>query len=314
MRHEVMTAYDYIAIDLADGNANVLLRDGIVATFFLSDAHAAHAALVKYAMQTFAARFMSGGAVYYPDDDVFGEAKPEELGALLEARVVLPAQAPRFALLDSALDAPRFSAAYCGMDREHLAQFGWPHAACGLRFTFSLEAMDENGLFDLCEFAVRCARALPIASGYVAPAFIWREGIDENVAMNAVARLCRRYRCLDIPALMVDCFENGMGVKGAYWCNFFGPSAIALAGGEARLLAALAGTDAQVERLAEERLQVTLGSLPIAGDVNRREDLSLYRWVFSLLEAAVYPRTVPYMGFDEESMQAWIGRFSGAAP
>ena len=308
-----MTAYDYIAIDLTDGNANVLLRNGIVATFFLSNAHADHAALVKSAMQAFAARFMSGGLVCYPDDDIFGEAKIEEVDALLEARVVHPAQPPKFALLDSALHAPRFSAAYCGMDREHLAQLDWPHAVCGLRFTFSLEAMDENGLCDICDFAARCARVLPIASGYVAPAFIWREGIDENVAMNAVARLCRRYRCLDIPALLVDCFETGVGAKGAYWCNFLGPAAIALAGGEVRLLAALADTDARVEHLDGERLQVTLGSLPISGDVNRRQDLTLYQSVFSLLNAAIYPRTVPYMGFDEESMQAWTGRFAGDA-
>jgi hypothetical protein len=147
----------------------------------------------------------------------------------------------------------------------------------------------------------------------VAPAFIWREGIDEDVAMKAVARLCRRYRCMDIPALLVDCFETGTGVKGVYWCNFLGPKAIALAGGEARLVTALADADVRVERIGDERLQVTLGSLPIFGDVNRRQDLSLYQWVFGLLEAGLHPRTVPYMDFDEESMQAWIGRFAGGA-
>jgi hypothetical protein len=308
-----MTAYEHIAIDLTDGNANVLLRSGIVAIFFLEDAHAAHAGLVKLAMQGFATRFMTVGPIYYPDDDVFGEVDIEEVAALLEAHVVHPAQPPKFALLDSAIHAPRFSAAYCGMDREHLAELDWPQAVCGLRFTFSLEAMDENGLSDICDFAAQCARALPITSGYVAPAFIWREGIDEDVAMKAVARLCRRYRCMDIPALLVDCFETGTGVKGVYWCNFLGPKAIAFAGGEARLVTALADTDVRVERIGDERLQVTLGSLPIFGDVNRRQDLSLYQWVFGLLEAGLHPRTVPYMDFDEESMQAWIGRFAGGA-
>ncbi|MGJ7504620.1 type VI immunity family protein [Variovorax sp. ZT5P49] len=308
-----MTAYEHIAIDLTDGNANVLLRSGIVAIFFLDDVHAAHAGLVKLAMQGFAARFMSGGPIYYPDADVFGEAGIEEVAALLEARVVRSAQPPKFALLDSALHASRFSATYCGMDREHLAELGWPQAVCGLRFTFSLDAMDENGLCDICDFATRCARALPITTGYVAPAFIWREGIDEDMAMKAVARLCRRYRCMDIPALLVDCFETGAGVKGVYWCNFLGPKVIALAGGEARLITALADTDARVEHIGDERLQVTLGSLPIFGDVNRRQDLSLYQWVFGLLEVALQPRTVPYMDFDEESMQAWIGRFTGSS-
>ncbi|MGJ7614530.1 MULTISPECIES: type VI immunity family protein [unclassified Variovorax] len=311
-----MATFEHIAVNLTDGFGNELLRTGMVVTYFLDDEHASHAGVAGAAMLDFAQRFMAGRPVHFPDDDVFAQADATDLRALLDDRVVRAAVPPKFTLVDSAVAAPRFSATYCGMDRAHLANIGWPHTACGLRFTFSLEDMDENGLFDIFEFAGRWARALPLASGYVAPAFVCRESAEEIVAFQGIARLCRRYRCMDIPALLVDCFEVGAGVKGAYWCNFLGRRALAEVGGEARLRAAFAGTGARVESIGgiggidEERLSVALEPLPIFGDVNRRQDLGLYRWAHGLFAPALRPRTVAYLGFDEESMQAWLHRFA----
>ena len=262
-------------------------------------------------MMDFAQQFMSGKSIYFPDDDALVEVEGVDISALLDHRIVRAGSPPKFALVDAEADAPCFSVAYCGLDRLHLASLDWPHTACGLRFSFSLEAMDENGLFDIFDFAGRWARALPLASGLIAPAFVYREGVDEIVAFRSIARLCRRYRCMDIPALMIDCFEVGTGVKGAYWCNFLGGEALARIGGEARLREAFADTGAHIESLGDERLSITLGPLPVYGDVNRRQDLDAYRLAFGLFESALRPRTVPYLGFDEESMQAWIERFAG---
>lgn len=167
-----MPLLDALSLDLTDANGSTLLRAGFVAMFFLDGVHASHAVSVADTMRRFVSQFMDGAPLFYPSGDSFKEVRAEDATALLEREVMVPLAPPRFALLDSATDAPRFAAAYCGLDREALAGRHWPHAICGLHFVFDLESMGEHGLRQIFEFASLCARALPLVSGYVSPAFV----------------------------------------------------------------------------------------------------------------------------------------------
>lgn len=300
--------------ELEDPFGNVIMRTGLVVTFFLRSEHRAHAAAVQSAVTAFVQRFMGGSTLFAVDaHGEFTELTGNGFAESMREKFEPAARETQLHITDSPIEAPYLSARYCGLERQKLESMNWPNAVCGLAFCFSIGALEGDGLSHIQEFGEKVVASLPFASGYVAPAFVYRDGVGADQAFATMRRLCARYRCFDIPALLPDCFEVGGGPKGIYWGNYWGRELVDELGGEhvirRRLLAS---PEIRIRPIGLGALNVYLGALPIAGDSNRKEDVDNYRSAFRLLEPALRPRTMPYLEFDEPAMSDWLTRFATA--
>jgi hypothetical protein len=286
----------------------IALRDGIVVTFFLPHSHAGVAVAVRRAFDAFL-RLPALPTAFTTVRE--GEPVPAADVTAIADEALDPSRAEsHMHLLDSADHAPRFSVRYHGLDLETRAREGWGDAVSGIRFTFPTDYLGPSGLVEIFGFASELSDILPMSFGYVAPAFVFLEGIGEDGAFTVIRGLCRRYQCLDIPALLPDCFEVGTGPKGAYWGNYLSARLVERMGGEPAVRSHFTGLDVKIDGTGNGGILLYLDPYPIAGDVNRQEDVGRYAAAARLFRPLMRPRRVPYMNFDEEMMFAWLTRFS----
>jgi hypothetical protein len=301
------------------------LHDGFVVTFFLFGNHQQNASMVRAAIKRYlklpgmAANLGTIDEEGYPMTldtqslwSVIGEGLDSSAGAAtthIEEETDHSLVEASLQIIDSTEGAPRFSIRYFGFDRDKVAAGGWPHVASGIRFTFPTDFLGERGLREMYGFTNEVAAILPFSFGYVSPAFVYHEGIGEPAAFEMIRRLSRRYRCLDIPALVPDCLEIGDGPKGAYWGNYLSAPMVNQLGGEATIRGHFAGQEVRITIYDNGSMSVYLGRVPIAGDVNRREDVKVYKAASNLFSDFILPRSVLYLDFDEEAMSEWLHRF-----
>lgn len=308
-----MSEFELPAFELVNQFGNVILRTGLVVTFFMPGDHGAHATVVRSSIVDYLHRFVNDRKLYLADaDGYFAPLNAAKLAAVLEEKFDSGYHEAQLYLIDSPSDAPLFSAQYCGLDRIKLERMNWPNAVCGLSFCFSIDSLAGDGLTEVYQFSNTLATILPFSSGHVAPAFIFRDGVGAGEAFVMIRGLSARYRCLDIPALLPDCFEVGAGPKGAFWGNYLGRELVDELGGEAAIRGFFGTHDVRVERIEQGALSIYLDKIPISGDTNRREDIEEYCYAFQLLGRAMRPRTMAYLEFDEQAMADWLHRL--AAP
>jgi len=292
----------------------VALRDGFVVTFFLPHPHATARRFVRASID----RYLDLPEITSTLGFIDAEGWPQLTDSAGLQRVIaerLGGEQSRADLhiIDSTADASRFSVRYYGFDLPALADLGWPNAVSGIRFTFPGDYLGPDGLLEMHRFCNEVAGILPFSFGYLSPAFVYLEGIGEPGAFETIRGLAKRFRGLDIPALLPDCFEVGEGPKGAYWGMYLAPTLVEQLGGTPRINEQFATHDVRLTPLERGSLSIYLGPAPIGGDVNRQEDVSVYRAAFGLIRPLVRPRRVPYMNFDEDTMLEWLYRFSSEA-
>lgn len=290
------------------------LRDGFVVVFFMPGGHSSVAPLVRKAMEVYLALPGVPGRLfsYDPEGQPVSVDRAEAF-ALMDSCLGPGLPESRLYLLDSSDGAPGFSVGYEGLDPVR-KDAGWPQAVSGLRFSVPTDFGGEEGLLSLLAFSSELADFLPFSYGYCAPAFIPHEGVGETAAYRAIRGLCRRFHCLDIPALLIDSLEVGDGPKGAYWGNFLSGPLVAALGGEKAIREILNGYNMRIRTQSDGSMSVWVAPLPGAGDSNRREPIDGYRALHRVLAPAIRERTVPYIGFDEELMTQWIHRFAAEGP
>lgn len=296
--------------DLHVDGSTVVLHDGFVVTFFVPLSHGEAAPSVRSAIANYLRMPDVPKTLWLLDE----EGYPQPNGPAQLAQRIYDALHGRWAecdlwIADAGNEAPRFRIRYHGLDLGRRRGEGWPHATSGVSFVFPTDYSGESGLLEIFNFANEIAHELPFSFGLVSPAFVQAEGSLESAAFQAMRGLSRRYRCLEIPALLPDCFQSADAAKGAYWGTYFGGSLLEGLGGESGLRVGFAGTEVRFETLGPGRMSVYLDPLPIAGDVNRQEDVSKYRKAFDVVRARLPARDVTYMNFDDEAFEAWIHRF-----
>jgi Protein of unknown function (DUF3396) len=295
----------------ADSGA-VVLRDGIVVTFFVPLSHRAAIPTVHSTIARYLAMSDMPEALWLLDDEGYPQQhEAPKAASLVDVALHKAASECDFWLADQGNNAPRFRIRYHGLDLDRRRSEGWPCATSGVSFAFPSDYLGQAGLPEVFNFANETARQLPFSFGLVSPAFVQAEGSLESAAFESMRRLARRYRCFEIPALLPDCFESANAPKGAYWGNYFGGSLLEALGGEYGLRASFADAEVRLEGLGTASVSVYLDPLPIAGDVNRQEDLSRYRRAFEVVRSRLPEREVRYMNFDEEAFEAWMCRFDG---
>jgi len=114
---------------------------------------------------------------------------------------------------------------------------------------------------------------------------------------------------MDIPDLSVLSWAIGTRLRAPAWLTFLGQPVLGELGGAAGLRSRLRHPGTSVEEFDPERVVVTLGEWPDAGDTEQGRDLPAYREFARVLEPWLYHD--PYRGrvFTPEDMLRWERRF-----
>jgi hypothetical protein len=201
-----------------------------------------------------------------------------------------------------------------GFSFTYHARIPWREAPPGstsvLRATLPTEYLEEWGADSVRELALDMASRLPFASGHV--------GLALDVAFSCLDRLDTlrplifRHPGFDIRDASIH--DNlGTRVEGVHWMNFVGPPVLGELGGAAGLRAKLQSPSTTVRELDGERVLVTLGPEPEAGDLAHGQPLPAYREFARVLEPWQEPFPWSFLRRqgrenDEEELRRWWRR------
>ncbi len=185
-----------------------------------------------------------------------------------------------------------------------------PSSVSVLRASLPTEYLEERGAGFVRELVLDMASRLPFASGHA--------GLALEVASSSLDRfdslrpLIFRHPGFDIRDASIH--DNlGTRVDGVHWMNFLGPPVIDELGGAAGLRAKLQSSST-VQELDGERVLVTLGPEPEAGDLAHGQPLPAYRELARVLEPWQEPFPWEFLhhqgrATEEQELRRWWRRF-----
>jgi hypothetical protein len=186
-----------------------------------------------------------------------------------------------------------------------------PNRVSVLTATLPTEYLEEHGPAHVRELVLDMASRLPFASGHAGLALdLWNPLRDEWDRLRAVLF---RHPGFDVRAASIH-DDMGTRVDGIHWMNLLGQPVLGELGGAEGLRARLHSPGTTVRELGGERVVVTLGERPEAGDLARGERLPAHRELARVLEPWLEPPSRGLLGrqdraTDEEELRRWWRRF-----
>ncbi len=183
-----------------------------------------------------------------------------------------------------------------GYELEYKARIPWqpaPHETrvSLLTATLPIEYLEERGPAWVRQLALDMASQLRFASGHAGLALHLYRGLrltDDTFRTEAV-----RYPGIDLRAAWRHEEHVGLWVDGVHWLNFLGPPVLTQLGGAAALRSRLRSAGTAVVELGEERVAVSAGERPEAGDLATGKILPAYRELAQVLEPWLEPLFLP---------------------
>ncbi|QSQ28529.1 DUF3396 domain-containing protein [Pyxidicoccus parkwayensis] len=144
---------------------------------------------------------------------------------------------------------------------------GEPTTLCAVSFWLPTEYLEEHGPGHVRELALELAAPLPFCSGHAGFAF----NTESNLlyAKPELRKLLFLYPGMDAPRLSKLAVELGTKVRAPSWLTFLGQPVLGELGGASGLRARLHSPGVTVQPLEGERVVVTLGPQPEAGEEGR---------------------------------------------
>ncbi|WP_375771819.1 DUF3396 domain-containing protein [Archangium gephyra] len=275
----------YPRIRIHAENGYLLMREGLSICFYM---HSSHQEVVRAVMHSLDVYLGVVGPQSLGWYDI-GEGEWQKLddeGWAVSRRKMLEKFNAHVTLRDALSGECRYGFEYHG----HALDMLFPHerleAGCAVSFLLPTEYLDAHGPGRVRELALELAAPLPFCSGHAGLSF---NGETEPLSMSGEAgELCFRYPGLDVPNLDWMSWKLGTRVRGAYWLTFLGQPVLGALGGTAELRSRLSSPDTTVQELEGERVAVTLGRWPEAGDAERGQMLPAYRELARVLEPWTY--------------------------
>ena len=183
-----------------------------------------------------------------------------------------------------------------------------PEWNSAVSFWMPTEYLEEHGPAQVRALALALAAPLPFCSGQVGLSF--NAAMDMLGVRQEVCARCFRYPGLDIPKVSWLSWSMGTRLHGAAWLTFIGQPVLGELGGAAGLRSRLHTPGTTIEELDAERVVVTLGEWPEAGDTEQGQDLPAYRELARVLEPWLYfeKNTRSYFNTFED-LRRWERRF-----
>jgi hypothetical protein len=160
-----------------------------------------------------------------------------------------------------------------------------------LTATLPTEYLEEHGATRVRELAMEMASQLRFATGHAgfalhlySPLASIDEDSDEDFRSEL---LC--YPGIDLRPAWFRTHWMGSQVDGIHWLNFLGQPVLGQLGGASALRSRLQSPRTLVHELDAERVAVSLGEEPEAGDLSAAQDLPAYREFARVLEPWLEP-------------------------
>lgn len=160
---------------------------------------------------------------------------------------------------------------------------------------------------ELLPFLAELAGHFRFRCGHVGLSLCWNEvSVDRDAKVPPlIAPLLKRYPGFSLGTPRELCDQPLPPVN---WLTLLGPRLVARTGGVETLRHALADDQIWVSELGGG-FCIRAGERPELGDVNRRENLPLYRKVGAFLKDYRGDSEIELSGLDEEESEAWLARF-----
>jgi hypothetical protein len=207
-------------------------------------------------------------------------------------------------LADERVDAGGFYVDYRGLTLPS----PWPfraHESSVLFLRLPTEYLEERGPGHVRELALELAGHLPFNSGYVN---LILGGNIYPPPRRLVELVQRRYWGIQLVQTGAN-LHMDTWVDGVQWMNFLGPPVLEKVGGVAGLRERLKHPDISIQEVGEERVVVTLGEAPTAGDVEAGETLPMHRMLARVLEPYLYQDKRRLTLEEIEAFRRWERRF-----
>ncbi|KFA89510.1 hypothetical protein Q664_34615 [Archangium violaceum Cb vi76] len=284
--------YPRLRQSLPDGR--LVLREGLILCFFMRRPHDTISQAITRVLDLYLDAVGNEKLGWYVD--MGGDLAPEEYKGW--AGAVRPLDDAQWEKVRDELSAPSscilqleehenqvggFRFEYHGRPREDLALPGFVSA---VSFWLPTEYLEEHGPGHVKKLAVALARELPLDSGYASLAF--NHLLPSKPVMHLIQEQCFRYPGMDVHNLSTTSMYLGEKARGAYWLNFYGQTLLDQLGGTGVIRAQLTHPEVSVEELSAQKVLVSLGKWPEAGDVEQKREMKPYRVLARVLEPCLY--------------------------
>jgi hypothetical protein len=217
-----------------------------------------------------------------------------------------PSEGCSLELLEHSHQVAGFRFEFKGRNLASPSAVRWPGLVSGVSFWLPTEYLEERGPGQVRELAVALARELPLTSGYVSLAF---NHLDVLWVDRIIRELCFQYPGLDVHALEATILSIGTGVRGPYWLNFYGQPLLGQLGGTERLRARMPLPEVDLQDLGQEKVLVSLGEWPVAGNEEQPDALRPYRELTRVLEPYLHEERTRWRSLNPTRMRQWQRRF-----
>jgi hypothetical protein len=210
-----------------------------------------------------------------------------------------------------------------GYELRYRARLPWrtpsPDSVSLLTATLPTEYLAHHGPMRVRELALDMASRLRFATGHVGLAlhFYWGLSTTDESLRAELAR----YPGIDLRTAWLPPTRLGVRVDGVHWLNFLARPILDPLGGAAALRSRLHAPETTVHALDEERVVVSLGERPDAGDLSAGRTLPAYRELARVLEPWLEPPRLSErtwsgepprysdLRFSEDEARRWWRRF-----
>ncbi|MDC0707480.1 DUF3396 domain-containing protein [Stigmatella sp. ncwal1] len=197
---------------------------------------------------------------------------------------------------------------YYGKDLLTPALHDTQNATCALSCWLPTEFLEEHGPHRVRELALQIARPLPYCSGYAGLSFngeLDLVGVEQKIAPH-----CFRHPGIDVPCLESLGWTLGTRFRGPAWLTFLGQPLLGELGGPAALRSRLHAAGTTVQEMEGDKVFITLGPWPEAGDTSRGDNLPPYRELAHVLAPWLFHEPNGQMPcLRDEDVRHWERRF-----
>ena len=296
--------YPRIRVVTASGYTRI--REGLSLTYYLPPRHPEYARDVLGALDLYL-RYVGSGALGVYADMEGDWRKLNEAGWELTRKQLTEWGGPLISLNEDSPTGTRYAFYYRGRDERFVAEMYAPDAMCEAIFWLPTEYLEEHGPGRVRELAIDLATLLPLSSGFCGLSFNWE--LDLMGMSTKLLPYWKRYPGIDIPDSSGYAWDMGKRLRGPHWVNFLGQPVLGELGGAAGLRDRLKNPGTTVQELPGDKVAITLGPWPEAGDTEKGELLPEYRELAKVLEPWLYHSEVSMLHQSKEETRRWERRF-----
>ena len=289
-------------------NGELLIRDGIALCFYMRRPHTEVVQPVLRALEQYRRAVGPGALAWYADHEDESYCALDDKGWEKALHELHRNRWAHTLLRDGRGGVGAYQFEYFGRGPDTASADEEPGSVCALSCWLPSEFLEKHGAARVREVALAVATPLPFNSGH---ASLSLNAMTSMMGVEAeLRRWCFRYPGMDSSSESLFSSELGTHVRGAHWLTFLGQPVLGELGGATGLRARLSSPDITVQEMGAERVAITLGTWPDAGDTGAGRDLPLHRELARVLEPWLFHQEPLYNpSFPAEDVRRWERRF-----